>query len=236
MQRGSLSLSVTSPLIMKDILHLLLFLLLLLSDLSQLFFFCSLSFSLCGVEGIRVLPQVAEATDAAATLLVSRRTMQRKGGKVRADADAAAAAAVQSGTATCGCKNCFHLFSSPSSSSSSSSSLRMLELEGFERQRDREREWARERGPVFSNKHHPSLPSDPHSKHQHHPLTPALLDTDDNRSHSGIIAGDQSKWHVVWHQENFFLKKTTKLGGIDGWMGGKVGGGSTTCSPSSYHL
>lgn len=57
-------------------------------------------FSLCGVEGIGVLPQVAEATDAAATSLV-RHSMQRKGRQ------AGAAAAVQSSTATCGCKNCF---------------------------------------------------------------------------------------------------------------------------------
>lgn len=55
-------------------------------------------FSLCGVEGMGVLPQVAEATDAVATLLVGC-TPQRKG-KV-----GAVAAAVQSSTATCGCKS-----------------------------------------------------------------------------------------------------------------------------------
>ena len=73
-QQGSLS--VRSPLIMKDIL-----LLLLLSDLSQ---FPLLLFSLRGVEGIRVLPQVAGATDEAATSLGKRTNAKKeKGGLER---------------------------------------------------------------------------------------------------------------------------------------------------------
>ena len=74
-QQGSLS--VRSPLIMKDILLLLL----LLSDLSQ---FPLLLFSLRGVEGIRVLPQVAGATDEAATSLGKRTNAKKeKGGLER---------------------------------------------------------------------------------------------------------------------------------------------------------
>lgn len=91
MQQGSLS--VRSPLIVKEIL---------LYDRSQLPFL----FSLCGVEGIGALPQVAGATDAVATSLVRHKCKEREG---RYGANAA----VQSSTATCGWKNCFIYFPLP---------------------------------------------------------------------------------------------------------------------------
>lgn len=50
---------------------------LFLSQLPPFFYYYYFLFSLCGVEGIGVLPQVAGTTDAADTLDV-RRTMQRE--------------------------------------------------------------------------------------------------------------------------------------------------------------
>lgn len=63
-------------------------------------------FSLCGVEGIGALPQVAGATDAVAASLVRRKCKEREGRY-------GATAAVQSSPATCGWKNCFIYFPLP---------------------------------------------------------------------------------------------------------------------------
>lgn len=73
-------------------------------DLSQLPFL----FSLCGVEGIGALPQVAGATDAVAASLVRCKCKER-------DGRYGATAAVQSNTATCGWENCLIYFPLPPS-------------------------------------------------------------------------------------------------------------------------
>ncbi len=115
----------------------------------------------------------------------------------------------------------FNLFSSCSSSSSSSSSsfssssLWMLDLEGFMK----ERVGLRQR--VQSFEWTSPFPSDAHSKHQHHPLTPALPDIDDNRSHSGILYNSQGSGEKA--------RTVTPGEWKNGWEEDKRGWGSTTC-------